>query len=370
LQSITVARFLASGDADPRYDTFHDATAQVIAARGATFDADGGLVLAGYLRTSLSVFRTPAMIALYRIGVGGRRDDTFGSGGRIVVPLGDDITGAAADVALDPLGRLVVFASTLRYGERVTVLRLLPDGRPDETFAAQGRTSFWELFGTSATAGAVSSDGRIVVAARVEDKPPILINVVPIIGPVYERSYRMALFRLHGGTAARPFETEQGRLFEFFHPTFGHYFITGLQSETSWLDANADWIRTGRSFRSWTQPAADTRGVCRFFSDATFAPKSSHFYTPYTHECAGLNAGAVWKYEGEAFQLRLPEGAAGSRTCSVETQPLYRAYNNGQGGAPNHRYTTDPSVLDQMVAQGWIMEGEAQTRIFACVPLQ
>ena len=37
-------------------------------------------------------------------------------------------------------------------------------------------------------------------------------------------------------------------------------------------------------------------------------------------------------------------------------------------GAPNHRYTTDPATLGTMIAQGWIMEGEAATRVFACVP--
>ena len=51
-------------------------------------------------------------------------------------------------------------------------------------------------------------------------------------------------------------------------------------------------------------------------------------------------------------------------------QPLYRAYNNGLSGAPNHRYMTDPALLDQMIALGWTMEGEAGTRIFACVPAQ
>ena len=35
-----------------------------------------------------------------------------------------------------------------------------------------------------------------------------------------------------------------------------------------------------------------------------------------------------------------------------------------------NRYMTDPAVLDTMIAQGWIMEGEAATRVFACVPLQ
>jgi hypothetical protein len=68
--------------------------------------------------------------------------------------------------------------------------------------------------------------------------------------------------------------------------------------------------------------------------------------------------------------MRLPAGIFGARTCSLDMQPLYRAYNNGIGSAPNHRYTTDPAVLDAMIAQGWTMEGEAATRVFACVPLQ
>jgi len=44
-------------------------------------------------------------------------------------------------------------------------------------------------------------------------------------------------------------------------------------------------------------------------------------------------------------------------------QTLYRAYNNGKGGDPNHRYATDHAVIDTMVAQGWVEEGVA-----ICVP--
>jgi hypothetical protein len=83
-----------------------------------------------------------------------------------------------------------------------------------------------------------------------------------------------------------------------------------------------------------------------------------------------LKAGTTWRYEGDVFSLRLPEGTPGSKACPSGTQPLYRAYNNNLSGAPNHRYTTDPALLDQMIALGWTMEGEATTRAFACVPLQ
>ena len=110
--------------------------------------------------------------------------------------------------------------------------------------------------------------------------------------------------------------------------------------------------------------------MCRFWSDQTFAPKSSHFYTPYAVECETVKASPDWRFERNAFELRLPVGAEGARDCPPGTVRLHRAYNNMITGAPNHRYTTDPSLLDAMIAQGWTMEGEAATRVFACLPAQ
>jgi hypothetical protein len=43
-------------------------------------------------------------------------------------------------------------------------------------------------------------------------------------------------------------------------------------------------------------------------------------------------------------------------------------YNNGQGGAPNHRYTTEPSVRALMLAQGWIAEGYGAVGVIMCAP--
>ena len=157
---------------------------------------------------------------------------------------------------------------------------------------------------------------------------------------------------------------------EYYYRSFDHYFLTTLPQEIAALDAGAfpGWMRTGKSFQTYgLDPAAAS--VCRFWSGQTFTPKSSHFYTPYTSECAYLKQQGVWQYEGDVFGLGLPAGPPGQGTCGTATQPLYRAYNNGMSGAPNHRYTTDPAVLDAMVAQGWSMEGEAATRVFACVPL-
>jgi len=160
---------------------------------------------------------------------------------------------------------------------------------------------------------------------------------------------------------------------EYYHQDFNHYFVTALPVEIAALDAGvfAGWARSGQSFQVYpTHTYCSAANACRFWSGQTFEPKSSHFYTPYPTECAYLQQQGVWQYEGDAFALVMPAGPAGQGNCRPPTQPLYRTYNNGMSGAPNHRYTTDPAVLDAMVAQGWIMEGEAATRVFACVPAQ
>jgi hypothetical protein len=54
--------------------------------------------------------------------------------------------------------------------------------------------------------------------------------------------------------------------------------------------------------------------------------------------------------------------------CATGTVPLYRLYNNGMGGAPNHRYTTSVAVFNEMIAAGWLPEGHGITKVFACVP--
>jgi hypothetical protein len=53
--------------------------------------------------------------------------------------------------------------------------------------------------------------------------------------------------------------------------------------------------------------------------------------------------------------------------CPAGTVPLYRLYNNGMGGAPNHRYTTNLTVFNETQAAGWTLEGNGNTRVFACV---
>lgn len=148
---------------------------------------------------------------------------------------------------------------------------------------------------------------------------------------------------------------------EFYHAGFGHYFVTASADEAAVIDAGVaikGWVRTGQSYSVFAANSAGLSTVCRFFT-ITFAPKSSHFYTPNVAECTLVKSNPDWQFEGNVFYVNEPAGGS----CPGGTVPLYRVYNNGRSGAPNHRYTTCSNIRDNMIARGWVSEGVAM-----CVP--
>ena len=154
---------------------------------------------------------------------------------------------------------------------------------------------------------------------------------------------------------------------EYYYADWNFYFETAFADEIADLDGGMFgglWQRTGQTFMVWPQSNPSASPTCRFFSTA-FAPKSSHFYTPFAAECAAVKTEPQWQYEAIAFYIQLADADG---LCSGDTIPLYRLYNNGMGGAPNHRYTTSLTIFNQMIAAGWIFEGNGNTKIFACVP--
>jgi hypothetical protein len=154
---------------------------------------------------------------------------------------------------------------------------------------------------------------------------------------------------------------------EYHHAAWDHFFVTAIPAEISSLDRGvfAGWARTGLQFNVYPLDVAATNStyVCRFFS-TSFAPRSSHYYSPEPG-CAQLMTNSNWQLEGQVFNL----AASPTGTCPTATTPLYRLYNNGAGSAPNHRYTTDAAVRDQMVAAGWTAEGNGPNTVFMCAPL-
>ncbi len=149
---------------------------------------------------------------------------------------------------------------------------------------------------------------------------------------------------------------------EFYKADINHYFMTAYSDEATSLDNNPawDWVRTGKTYNIWlTQGSAPSNAspVCRFYGVFANGTVGSHFYTIDTGECEYVKSRTDWgwSYEGYAFYAVKPAGGV----CSSGTSPVYRVYNNGMGGAPNHRYMTSQSVVDTMVAQGWVSEGLA-----------
>lgn len=324
---------------------------------------DGRIVVVG-----IGNLRGVPQLVVARFTTDGRVDATFGSGGVKYVEAaraGERVVSARVAVQVD--GRIVVAGTVekvLSSGEpfpRIAAARLTGDGQPDSLFAPAGIADLWWQRGAALSFLLLRHDGRIVMGAAIwSDFSGRL--------PVTEA----AVVQLKGGddSVARPLR--ERKAVEYFHAGYGHYFLTADAEEIATLDVTParGWARTGHTLRVWDGDDPTLQPVCRFWSDGTWSPKSSHFYTPYDAECENVKADPAWYFERNAFKVRMPEGPLGARTCAVASSPLYRAYNNGRTGAPNHRYITDPALLDEMIAQGWTMEGEATTRIFACVPIQ
>lgn len=157
------------------------------------------------------------------------------------------------------------------------------------------------------------------------------------------------------------------RAVQYFHPAFYHYFMTANPVEIAALDAKvpigferpATWARTGLRLIVLDAPGPGTVPVCRFFTDR-FAGKASHFFTASAAECEWIKASPDWTYEGIAFHA-WPASSDGQ--CPASTTPIWRYYNNGSTGAPNHAYVVDAFQVKRLKAWGYIAEGVA-----FCVP--
>lgn len=135
---------------------------------------------------------------------------------------------------------------------------------------------------------------------------------------------------------------------EFYNASLDHYFVTASRAEIASLDGGNSWKRTGERFLVDDAETPDTSPVCRF-AGTTF---SSHFYSVDAAECATVKTNPSWKAEGVAFYVTAP---AADGSCAKGLQ-VFRLYNDGHGGAPNHRYTTSIWVASLMQVDGWVPE--------------
>lgn len=179
---------------------------------------------------------------------------------------------------------------------------------------------------------------------------------------------RLAVVLALGLQAAASAHAAQVVAREFFHAAFGHYFMTSFANEATILDQGtiAGWTRTANEFRVYDAPGPGLVPVCRFYT-TKFAPKSSHFYSAFQQECEATRANADWTFETDAFHAALPSAAG---ECAGGLRPVYRLYNNGRNGAPNHKFTASASERSDFVLQGWTPEGLGNDGVAFCVPTQ
>jgi hypothetical protein len=102
--------------------------------------------------------------------------------------------------------------------------------------------------------------------------------------------------------------------------------------------------------------------VCRYYIPPDKG--DSHFFGRGTAECdATGQKNPTFVLEDPAFMnMILPMGGV----CPAGTTNIYRVFSNRPDA--NHRYMTDKTVRDQMVAKGWVAEGDGPDLVVMCAP--
>lgn len=151
---------------------------------------------------------------------------------------------------------------------------------------------------------------------------------------------------------------------EYYKRSLDHYLITHVATEIALLDAGKipGWVRTGQSFPVYTAASAGTSPVCRFYIPPQLG--DSHFFGRGTLECSATSVdNPLFINEGaQFFHVVLPTAGV----CPSGTREVYRVFNNRDD--INHRYTIDRAIRDQMVAAGWVAEGDGPNTVVMCVP--
>ena len=150
---------------------------------------------------------------------------------------------------------------------------------------------------------------------------------------------------------------------EYYNEPLDHYFITHVASEQANLDAGntpTRWTRTGSTFKAYLTEQAGGSPVCRYYIPP--GKGDSHFFGRGTVECTATGAAnPTFTLEAHEFMfLSLPV----SGVCPPATTAIYRVFSNRPDA--NHRYMTDRAIRDQMVARGWLAEGDGPDLVVMC----
>jgi hypothetical protein len=218
---------------------------------------------------------------------------------------------------------------------------------------ADGSIGGCAIAGTSNAAAMDSTALRVSGAATVltSGTTPASILAAPVDSPAESR-------QICGSVGQVP-------VVEFYHASFDHFFITWMPGEIAKLDAGTEirgWARTGYSFKTYTTAQAGASPVCRYYIPPALG--DSHFFGRGTVECneTGQKNPSFMLEDPSFMQMHLPVAGV----CPAGTAQVYRVFSNRPDA--NHRYMTDRTVRDQMVAKGWLAEGDGPDLVVMCAP--
>lgn len=272
----------------------------------------------------------------------------------------DAVTGALSPIAGSPFpvgrnpkglfasGNLpagVSIPAGVRFGRPLGIA----GGRPPYSFAvAEGAlpAGLGLDAGTGFLSGTPASTGVFTFMARATDS----------VGASATQTYELEVRSASTGVAAA---------IEYYHQNLDHYFITWIADEVAKLDAGVvikGWTRTGRSIPVYTAAQATTSPVCRYYIPPALG--DSHFFGRGTVECDDTGRkNPSFVLEDAAFMhMTLPTAGV----CPAGTIGVYRLFSNRPDA--NHRYTTDKTTRDAMVAKGWLAEGDGPDLVVMCAP--
>jgi hypothetical protein len=153
---------------------------------------------------------------------------------------------------------------------------------------------------------------------------------------------------------------------EFHHAGLDHYFISARADDIEALDSgrHPGWRRTGQAFAAWPAYVDGAARVCRFYLPP--AAGDSHFFSASRDECreVGERFPSFILEDAAVMFLALPDVSTGD--CPLGTVPVYRLWN--ARASTNHRYTTEPTSLQAMLAVGWLSEGYGPLGVAMCSP--